>query len=139
MRILGGLVVVLVAACGHAEPRSTKPVTPAAPPPAPETARAEPETVSCANGASAIARGARGEPNQRTIELLTRRCTDDQWSQVALRCFVTARDWDEGYGCEAKMTKAQLDALEKDLKAQGWNMGRPPPMRTEPEKPAGQH
>jgi hypothetical protein len=99
------VVLVLVAACGHA---------PAAPPPPPAP------PASCERIADHLV-GMIGESTKATPEqldpfrrVIATRCTHDRWSDQAQHCLLAAPTLDDGNQCDPLFTPEQKQALAKD-------------------------
>jgi hypothetical protein len=120
----------VVVACSHNEP---KPATP--PPPAASESKvadtpaaAEADPAPCNEVAQQSIRLSRTSGDTKTVtEMMRRRCSDDRWSLEVRRCLLLANTWDEGLACESKFTEAQKKALDADIRAQGSTMAHPAP------------
>jgi hypothetical protein len=98
---------------------STKPVTPLPPEqkpdPIPKTAGPECKVVAEQLVHMLLA----DKPNKHAmaIPIVTKRCTEDKWSDEARSCAASAQNADEADGCVKHLTPAQKESMQNAAKA----------------------
>src|SRR5262245_54626801 len=116
-------IVLLLTSCHHDQPKPADPAPPAnagastAAQPADDPAPCEPAV------AHSLKLTDNSSPDAKAF--LMRHCRDDGWSVEFRKCVLLANTFDEGVGCESKLTKAQLEILTKDAEANGGVVAKP--------------
>ncbi len=67
------------------------------------------------------------EVGAKIATVLQERCTADAWSAQARQCLFDVKDLKEADTCKQYLTKAQVDAADRQMDAQLGGQGGPPP------------
>jgi hypothetical protein len=77
--------------------------------------------------------GSSGESGKKVAAILQERCAADAWSQQARQCLFDVKDLREADTCKQYLTKAQVDAADKQMDAA---LPMPPAATAEKAEPA---
>lgn len=112
------VLLVLLVACGGGGGKSVeKPGGGSATVPDQIPATAGPGCKAVAQQMAIVEFADDADKQAQAVEILTKRCAQDKWSDEARSCLGTAQSEDELEGCATKLTKEQVDATEQDSKA----------------------
>jgi hypothetical protein len=109
-------LLILVVACGG-KAATPPPKLPEPPKPDPIPTTAGPACDAVANHVAELA-GAEPDATESRARLtgaIAKRCTEDRWTDVVRSCLATATTDEEGEGCVNQLTKAQREAVERDV------------------------
>ncbi len=105
--------VLLAAACSHGQTaaKSSQPM------PLASGASCDQMTAHVVQIAPGGADVANGEVGKKVAAVLQERCTTDAWSAQARQCLFDLKDMREADQCKQYLTKAQIDAADKQMDA----------------------
>jgi hypothetical protein len=116
MKVLSAVVLALTIGCGGGS--SKAPVGPKEPEPTPDPIpkTAGPECKVVAEQLVQMLLADKPDRHAKAIGIVTKRCSDDKWSDEARSCAASAQNADEADGCVKHLTPTQKEAMQNAAK-----------------------